>query len=682
MNPDTSNREMCDAYEMVMKTRRSFFLTGRAGTGKTTFLRAIQEEKSKSMIILSPTGVAAVNAGGQTIHSFFCLGLGVIGPGEIGTLNSAKTSVVNSIDTIIIDEVSMVRCDIMDCIDRTLRHYRHSSFPFGGVQMVFVGDMFQLEPIAKSEDKAIIKLIYGKEECYFYNSRVIQSLNLPKIEFLKIYRQSDESFITLLEHFRTGRVTYSDLSLINTRVVGPTTNNEDYKITLTSYVRDAELLNESKLASLPGELYSFEAEYEGNINSGRDVAESHLRLKKGAQIMFTKNDPNKRWVNGTITIVTSISEEGIIVSKENGEQIALERETWDICEYVYDPSIKCCKKTVIGRVTQYPVRLAWAITIHKSQSLTFNHVAIDLGWGAFSNGQAYVALSRAISLEGIDLVRPVTYRSVKVSQNVLQFSTKYNDRQQIELELNAGEAENEYIARKDNDGAAIKLFEMCREEAVNGRISFAYELLNRAMSYVIDDSCLLGTPWTEIPNSGIESALLNAAGFFYSGNPVKAADFLTKYENQLDGNFTAFYIKARTCELQGNMAGFRQAYYQMMEVFHSSIDNGIDSPAFKKYRYMMATKGFDYYGEDSLPIILRLIKENPEYDLLYIALRHIAKSDLTLYFNVGDMASNRIISMLYDNNIQTEDFVNAIREERNRKSLIWDGFISQIMKIN
>ena len=673
---------MCDAYEMVMKTRRSFFLTGRAGTGKTTFLRAIQEEKSKSMIILSPTGVAAVNAGGQTIHSFFCLGLGVIGPGEIGTLNSAKTSVVNSIDTIIIDEVSMVRCDIMDCIDRTLRHYRHSSFPFGGVQMVFVGDMFQLEPIAKSEDKAIIKLIYGKEECYFYNSRVIQSLNLPKIEFLKIYRQSDESFITLLEHFRTGRVTYSDLSLINTRVVGPTTNNEDYKITLTSYVRDAELLNESKLASLPGELYSFEAEYEGNINSGRDVAESHLRLKKGAQIMFTKNDPNKRWVNGTITIVTSISEEGIIVSKENGEQIALERETWDICEYVYDPSIKCCKKTVIGRVTQYPVRLAWAITIHKSQSLTFNHVAIDLGWGAFSNGQAYVALSRAISLEGIDLVRPVTYRSVKVSQNVLQFSTKYNDRQQIELELNAGEAENEYIARKDNDGAAIKLFEMCREEAVNGRISFAYELLNRAMSYVIDDSCLLGTPWTEIPNSGIESALLNAAGFFYSGNPVKAADFLTKYENQLDGNFTAFYIKARTCELQGNMAGFRQAYYQMMEVFHSSIDNGIDSPAFKKYRYMMATKGFDYYGEDSLPIILRLIKENPEYDLLYIALRHIAKSDLTLYFNVGDMASNRIISMLYDNNIQTEDFVNAIREERNRKSLIWDGFISQIMKIN
>lgn len=681
MNPDTTNREMCNAYEMAMKTRRSFFLTGRAGTGKTTFLKAIQEEKSKSMIVLAPTGVAAINAGGQTIHSFFGLGFGVLGPGEIGTLNSIKISVVNCIDTIIIDEVSMVRCDIMDCIDRTLRHYRHSSFPFGGIQMIFVGDMFQLEPIAKPEDRAIIKAIYGKEECYFYNSRVIQSLNLPKIEFLKIYRQNDESFITLLEHFRTGRVTYSDLSLVNTRVVGHATNNEDYKITLTSYVRDAELLNESKLASLPGELYTFEAEYEGIITSGRDVAESLLRLKKGAQVMFTKNDQNKRWVNGTIAIVTSISEEGIVVSKENGEQIVLERETWDICEYVYDSSIKCCKKAVIGRVTQYPVRLAWAITIHKSQSLTFDHVAIDFGWGAFSNGQAYVALSRARSLEGIDLVRPVTYRSVKVSQNVLQFSTTYNDRQQIELELNAGEAENEYIARKDNDGAAIKLFEMSREEAANGRIAFAYELLNRAMSFVIDDSCLRGISWTEIPNVGIESVLLNAAGLFYSGNPVLAANLIAQYETQLEGNFTAYFIKARACESHGDMAGFYRAYYQMMEVFRSSIDNGIDSPAFKKYRYMMVTKGFDYYGEDAYPIILRLIKENPEYDSLYVALRHIVKANLTAHHNVDDMVSNRLVSMLYDDSVQTEVFVDAIREERNGRSLVWNGFMSQITKL-
>lgn len=443
MNPDTSNREMCNAYELATKTRRSFFLTGRAGTGKTTFLKAIQEENTKRMIVLAPTGVAAINAGGQTIHSFFGLGFGVLGPGEIGTLNSTKISVVNNIDAIIIDEVSMVRCDIMDCIDRTLRHYRHSSFPFGGVQMILVGDMFQLEPIAKPEDKAILKTIYGNEECYFYNSRVIQSLNLPKIEFLKIYRQNDEHFIKLLEHFRTGRVTYSDLSLVNTRVVKSINNNENYKVTLTSYVRDAELINETKLVSLPGELYSFEAEFEGNVNGGREVAETLLRLKKGAQIMFTKNDADKRWVNGTIAIVTSISEVGIIVSKEDGEQIVLDRETWDICEYVYDPSVKSCKKRIVGRVTQYPVRLAWAITIHKSQSLTFDHVAIDFGWGAFSNGQAYVALSRARTLEGIDLIRPVTYRSVKVSQNVLQFSTSYNDRQQIELELSAGEAENE-----------------------------------------------------------------------------------------------------------------------------------------------------------------------------------------------------------------------------------------------
>lgn len=681
MNPDTSNREMCNAYELATKTRRSFFLTGRAGTGKTTFLKAIQEENTKRMIVLAPTGVAAINAGGQTIHSFFGLGFGVLGPGEIGTLNSTKISVVNNIDAIIIDEVSMVRCDIMDCIDRTLRHYRHSSFPFGGVQMILVGDMFQLEPIAKPEDKAILKTIYGNEECYFYNSRVIQSLNLPKIEFLKIYRQNDEHFIKLLEHFRTGRVTYSDLSLVNTRVVKSINNNENYKVTLTSYVRDAELINETKLVSLPGELYSFEAEFEGNVNGGREVAETLLRLKKGAQIMFTKNDADKRWVNGTIAIVTSISEVGIIVSKEDGEQIVLDRETWDICEYVYDPSVKSCKKRIVGRVTQYPVRLAWAITIHKSQSLTFDHVAIDFGWGAFSNGQAYVALSRARTLEGIDLIRPVTYRSVKVSQNVLQFSTSYNDRQQIELELSAGEAENEYIVRKDNDGAAIKMFEMSLKEASKGRIPFAYELLNRAMSYVIDDTCLKGISWVEIPNCGIESVILNAAGLLYSGRPARAAQLIEQNKNQLQGNFTALFIKARACESCGDMPGFYQTYCQLTEILYSSIDNGIDSPAFKKFRFLMATKGFDLYGEDAVPIILRLIKENPEYDKLYIALRHIVRAKHIANQDEAETVANRLLSMLYNNNVTAEEFVDAIREERETHSFEWNSFKSQILKL-
>lgn len=678
MTIDHTNIEMRNAYEMAVKTRRSFFLTGRAGTGKTTFIKEVQKDSNKCFVILAPTGIAAINAGGQTIHSFFGIGFGVQGPGEIGNLSPNRIEVVKSIDAIIIDEVSMVRCDIIDCIDRTLRYYRESSFPFGGVQMIFVGDLFQLEPVAKPADKKIIQAIYGTEECYFYNSKVIGALSLPKIEFLKIYRQSDNTFISLLDHFRTGRVTYSDLSLINSRV-GKHTDRE-YKVSLTSYVRDADLINENRLAALDGNIYSFEAEYEGDANKCRDIAEPLLRLKKGAQVMFIKNDFEKRWCNGTIAIVVDISEDGILVAKENGEQYVLERETWDVYEYEYDKITQKNKPTIVGSVTQYPVRLAWAITIHKSQSLSFDHLAIDFGWGAFSNGQAYVALSRARTLEGLELIRPITYRSVKVSRDVLKYSASYNDQQQIDREITIGETENEYITKKDNDGAAIKLLEMARFEAEKGRVSFAYELLNRSMSYVISDDCLFGITWNVIPYSGLESVILNAAGLFYSGNPSAALEYLVKNDHLIDNNFTALYIKARTCQVLEKDSDFYETYVQLLDLYKSSLDNGIDSPAFKKYRYMMATIGFDKCGEDGFHVIKRLIRENPEYYKLFVVLKHIVNCVGITAEKVTASNANPLVRMLFDSAISEDCFLEYLKTSYNEQGEIWGSFMRVIQK--
>lgn len=679
MTIDHTNIEMRNAYEMAIKTRRSFFLTGRAGTGKTTFIKEVQKDSNKCFVILAPTGIAAINAGGQTIHSFFGIGFGVQGPGEIGNLSPSRVEVVKNIDTIIIDEVSMVRCDTIDCIDRTLRYYRESSYPFGGVQMIFVGDLFQLEPVAKPADKKIIQAIYGTEECYFYNSKVIGTLNLPKIEFLKIYRQTDNSFISLLDHFRTGKVTYSDLTLINSRV-GKLSDRE-YKVSLTSYVRDADLINENRLAALDGNIYSFEAEYEGDVNKCRDIAEPLLRLKKGAQVMFIKNGCEKRWYNGTIAKISDISEEGIIVAKENGDKYVLDRESWDVYEYEYDKMAKKCNPRVVGRVTQYPIRLAWAITIHKSQSLSFDHLAIDFGWGAFSNGQTYVALSRARSLEGLELIRPITYRSVKVSRDVLRFSSSYNDRQQIELELTIGEAENEYITRKDLDGAALKLYQMSKDEASKGRIAFAYELFNLSMSYVINDSCLNGQQWDMIPFSGLESIILNAAGLFYSRKPSSAYEILKEQEHLLKDNFSAQYIKARICQVLNNKTGFLEAYFQMTDLYRSSIDNGIDSPAFKKFRYLMSTEGFDKLGEDGLQIIIKLIRENPEYLPLYVSLKHIVNCNGTESDNATINTTNPLVTMIHDRTVSNETFLECLRTHHKEQGVIWSSFQNHIKKM-
>ena len=315
---DSTNNEQRAAYRMIERTNNSFFLAGKAGTGKTTFLKNVQKDIKKNFVVLAPTGQAAINAGGQTIHSFFGFGFGVLGPGEIGSMNANKIHLARNLDTIIIDEVSMVRCDIIDAIDRTLRHYVGNSAPFGGIQMVFVGDMFQLEPIATQKDKDTLKEIYGHDCLYFYKAAAIERINLPKIEFLKIYRQNDPSFIELLEHVRMGRMSYRDLTMINSRV--SLCDVEKMRITLTSINADAKRINDGRLAEIESDSNTYPAIYTGKTKITSDVAEESLTLKVGAQVMFTKNDRARRWVNGTIGEVIELWESYVKVKLEIGQQ--------------------------------------------------------------------------------------------------------------------------------------------------------------------------------------------------------------------------------------------------------------------------------------------------------------------------------------------------------------------------
>ena len=471
---------------MIERTNNSFFLSGRAGTGKTTFLKNVQKSIKKNFVILAPTGQAAINAGGQTIHSFFGFNFGVLGPGEIGNMNRTKIGLVRNLDTIIIDEVSMVRCDIIDAIDRTLRHYVGNSAPFGGIQMVFVGDMFQLEPIASQKDRATLKEIYGHDCCYFYKAAVIERMKLPKVEFLKIYRQNDPGFIELLEHVRLGKITGFDLTRINSRV--SLCDDEKMRITLTSTNADAKRINDERIAEISSESKAYKAICTGKAKMASEVTDETLTLKVGAQVMFTKNDRARRWVNGTIGVVANLGEENVNVRLENGEEYLVERDAWETIDYEYDHENKCCIKTITGRVEQLPLRLAWAITIHKSQSLTFDRVAIDFGRGAFSNGQAYVALSRARSFDGLELLRPMSPASVMTSRAVLEFAKDFNDSNAIDRELSIGEAINTFEKKKDYDGAAVTLYKMAVTESKAGHTDRACDYFTRAMAFTVDDA--------------------------------------------------------------------------------------------------------------------------------------------------------------------------------------------------
>ena len=404
------NQELRNAWDFVEHTGISIFLTGKAGTGKTTFLRALKEHSNKRNVIVAPTGVAAMNAGGMTIHSFFQLPLSPFVPNakikNRFDYSKEKRKIMRTLDLLIIDEISMVRADVLDAIDSVLRRFREPNKPFGGVQLLMIGGLQQLTPVVTPTEEELLQRYYDTP--YFFGSKALRSINYVTIELTHVYRQQDETFITLLNNIREGNVSENDLQRLNQRY-DPTfqpKQGSDY-IRLTTHNRMAESYNEDQLRNLPTKAYTFSAETEGNFPEYNYPTDFNLTLKVGAQVMFIRNDNIGRYYNGRIGHVTYVDNEKIsVLCPGDEEPFDVEAETWENTKYTLNEKTKQIEAEVQGTFKQYPLRLAWAITIHKSQGLTFEHAIID-AQASFASGQVYVALSRCKSLEGLVLASPI-----------------------------------------------------------------------------------------------------------------------------------------------------------------------------------------------------------------------------------------------------------------------------------
>ena len=437
---DLDNPEFQDVWNVITRTNRSVFLTGKAGTGKSTFLKYICANTKKKHVVLAPTGIAAVNVGGQTMHSFFKIPFKPLLPDDPDISNISrlrktlrypkeKVKLIRELDLIIIDEISMVRADIIDFVDRVLRVYSgNMREPFGGKQLLLVGDIFQLEPVVTHDMRNILRLHY--KNFFFFNARAFSQINLVSIELRKIYRQTDNEFISLLDRVRVNRATRADIAHLNQRCNPDYQEvNDTFAMTLATRRDTVDTINNEHMQALKTPEYVYEGVIEGDFPENSLPTAYNLVLKAGAQVIFIRNDKEGRWYNGTIGKVTRLEPTQVYVEMENGSEMRVFPEVWENMQYTYNEKEKKVEEKVLGTFMQIPIKPAWALTVHKSQGLTFNNVVIDFVGGAFTSGQAYVALSRCTSMEGITLLKPLCERDIIVNMAVVDFSRQFNNRQ-------------------------------------------------------------------------------------------------------------------------------------------------------------------------------------------------------------------------------------------------------------
>jgi len=440
---DLDNEQMQCAWRLLEQTHRSVFLTGRAGTGKSTFLRHICAHTSKRHVVLAPTGIAAVNVGGQTLHSFFKIPFKPLLPDDPDLANPSrlrkllrypreKVKLIADLELVIIDEVSMVRADIIDFVDRVLRVFSgNMREPFGGKQLLLVGDVFQLEPVVTRDMRDILSRYY-KQGMFFFNAMAFSQTQMVAIELRKVYRQTEGEFTALLDRVREGHATPADMARLNSRYDPDYHDDGDnYVVTLATRRDTVDAINDEHLRALKTPERVYEGLIEGDFPDNCLPTSQQLVLKQGAQVIFIRNDKEGRWCNGTIGKVGRLDDDAVQVTLEDGSTWDVEVEQWENVQYTYNEKEKKVEETVLGSFSQYPIKPAWALTVHKSQGLTFNHLVLDFAGGAFTGGQTYVALSRCTSLEGITLLKPLSERDIIVNPAVVAFSRQFNNQHAI-----------------------------------------------------------------------------------------------------------------------------------------------------------------------------------------------------------------------------------------------------------
>lgn len=657
----TMDADQEKAFALIESTNTSLFITGKAGTGKSTFIKMIQEKIDKNFLVLAPTGIAAINVGGQTMHSFFGFPFEVIGPHTQMRVSEEKQILLKHIDTIIVDEVSMVRCDMVDGMDRYLRTAFHTHMPFGGKQVVFVGDLFQLPPVvSEPADEDMLCHLWEKGKPYFYKAHVLKRMNMPKIEFRTVYRQRDGEFLDVLNRLRIAECTQQDLALLNRRV-SYSDNTEDYSVILSAHRKRADQMNERKLAELDGEEFCYKGNTVGKFKTKDFIVPELLKLKVGAQVIFCRNISHS-CVNGTIAIVSNLSEDTVTVTLENGAEVNVAQTTWESVERVYNRETKKMESEVVGSFTQYPLKLAWAITIHKSQGMTFDRMHFDLTRGLFASGQAYVAISRMRTLEGLTLSNPLMQHHIILDPEIKAFANSYNDSAMIDDEMEIGEKVYGCLRKKDYDGAVRTCLTYVVEKCRRGDYRNAALLAKKMFDVMLDDECLMGqTEGVELlKDSSMTCNFLNAVLCLYGDRyeeTIGYVDLVLDRRTCLE----AMFVKERALYALGRYDDAYDVDYQIIMAANDSDDKkGID-----KKQLLLEAKINMQIGNPNMPICKKLIKICPECLTAYVMLRAEALRNGKALETVEDSESDeneQLVVAFNDTEVPDNEFEQLLAE--------------------